>query len=264
MRRRRIAALAAAAVAFLLLAVGVAEARIAQEPEPYPWDSRVASANSYAQRRAGRVAFAVVDPNGRVRGRRIHERHPSASVVKAMLLVAYLNHGDVPRRSLRTSETALLRPMIVRSGNREATSVRNIVGNESLERLARRARMKDFATGASWGSTQISAYDQARFFWRIDAYVPQRHRAYARSLLAGIVDRHRWGIPPAVPEGWEVLLKGGWHQPHRANQVARLKRGSARIAIAVLSDGNPSFGYGQRTITGVSQRLLSQLDAFAP
>jgi beta-lactamase class A len=158
----------------------------------------------------------------------------------------------------------MLRAMIVRSGNREATAVRDIVGDASLQKLARRARMKDFATAPSWGGTQISAYDQARFFWRIDAYVPQRHRAYARSLLAGIVDRHRWGIPPALPEGWAIFFKGGWHQPHRANQAALLQRGRERIAIAVLSDGNPSFGYGQATITGVSRQLLDGLNEFTP
>lgn len=255
------------AIVALLVAAVVAPARagLPQEPAlpPYPWSERAASAEEYASKRSGRVDWAVVAPDGRVRGSGIHARHRSASVVKAMLLVAYLNHGDVPRRGLRGADKALLRPMILRSDNRSATSVRDIVGNGSLERLARRVRMRDFAvSAASWGSTQTSAYDQARLFWRIDAYVPRRHRAYARSLLAGIVDRHRWGIPPARPAGWEILFKGGWHQPHRVNQVALLRRGRARIAIAVLTDGNPSFGHGKQTITGLARRLLMRLNDF--
>lgn len=255
---------AAAALVLLSLAVVAPAPASAQEAPPYPWNDRAASAGQFAKARAGRVSWAVISPDGRVRGQDIHARHHSASVVKAMLLVAYLNHGDVPRRPLRSSDKALLRPMIVRSGNREATSVRNIVGNASLGKLARRVRMKDFAVSAtSWGSTQTSAYDQARFFWRIDAYVPRRHRDYARSLLGGIVERHRWGIPPALPDGWGIFFKGGWHQPHRAHQVALLQRGKERIAIAVLTDGNPTFGHGQATITGVSRRLLLGLNEFA-
>jgi hypothetical protein len=124
--------------------------------------------------------------------------------------------------------------------------------------------MRDFAAATSWGSTQISAFDQARFFWRIDAYVPRRHRAYARSLLAGVVERHRWGIPPALPAGWGIFFKGGWHEPHRVHQVALLQRGRDRIAIAVLTEGNPTFGHGQATIEGVSRRLLSGLNEFTP
>ena len=136
----------------------------------------------------------VVSPDGRVRGRDLHARYSSASVVKAMLLVAYLNEPGVRGRDLRRADKALLRPMVMRSDNKTATRVRDVVGNDALARLARRARMRDFATSpTSWGSTQISAYDQARFFWRIHAYVPSRHRDYARSLLAGIVERAALG-----------------------------------------------------------------------
>lgn len=237
----------------------------AQTAPPYPWNARVESAGDYARSRSGRVAFAVVDPRGRVRGRNIHARYRSASVVKAMLMVAYLNERAVRGRPLRRADKALLRPMITRSDNDAAARVRDILGNGGLRKLARRARMKDFATStASWGATQISAYDQARLFWRIDAYVPRRHRAYARSLLAGVIEPQRWGIPPVRPDGWQVYLKGGWVPPHRVHQVALLQRGKERIGIAVLTQGGPSLEYGQRTIAGVSRRLLLRLNEFAP
>jgi hypothetical protein len=249
----------AAAVLFALIAAVPAGA---QEKRPYPWDRRTASAAKFAKARAGRVDWAVVAPDGRVRGAGIHARHRSASVVKAMLLVAYLNHGDVPRRSLRGNEKGFLRPMIVRSDNDAATHTHNIVGTAGLRKLARRVRMKDFATSPAWGSTQISPYDQTRFFHRLDSFVPRRHRAYARSLLSEIIGPQRWGIPPAVPPGWSLFFKGGWLPPRLVNQVGVLERGNTRIAIAVFTDGDPSFGYGQKTIQGVAQRLLAQLNAF--
>jgi beta-lactamase class A len=259
MRAGRAAAVAAAALLALLIASTAAQA---QTPPPYPWDKRVESASVYARLRNGRVAFAVVDPSGRVRGRDIHERHRSASVVKAMLLVAYLDR--VGGRPLDRRDKALLRPMITRSDNGAATRVRNIVGNAGLVRLARRVRMKDFATARSWGSTQISPYDQTRLFWGIDSYLPARHRGYARALLANVIPSQRWGLPPALPTGWRIYFKGGWVPPRLVNQVGVLERGDAHIAIAVFTDGDPSFRYGQQTITGVGRRLLARVNAFAP
>ena len=253
--------LAVLATAVVVLLAGAEQAG-AQEKPPYPWDKRVESADRYARLRHGRVAFAVVDPSGRVRGRNIHERHRSASVVKAMLLVAYLNR--VSGRALNRRDKALLRPMITRSDNRAATLVRNIVGNAGLVRVARRVRMKDFATAPSWGSTQISPYDQTRLFWRIDAFVPKRHRGYARALLSNVIASQRWGLPPALPSGWRIYFKGGWLPPRLVNQVGLLERGNTHIAIAVFTDGDPSFGYGQGTITGVARKLLLRVNAFTP
>ena len=251
---------ALAAAALLLTAPASAQAQ-----ERYPWNARVDSAGDYAADRAGRVSFAVVSPDGRIRGRNLHARYPSASVVKAMLLVAYLNEPGVRGRAIRRRDDMLLRPMVTRSENAAATRVRDIVGNARLAKLARRARMRDFATSTrSWGQTQISAYDQARFFWRIHAYVPSRHRPYARSLLAGITEKQRWGLPPVLPEAWGIYFKGGWVPPHRVHQVALLQRERSRIAIAVLTDGGPSFRYGKRTIQSVGTRLLERVNEFRP
>jgi len=243
---------------------GATQGRPLGEPGPaYPWNKRVGSAAKFARSRRGRVSWAVVSPDGRVRGSHVHRRHSSASVVKAMLLVAYLRR--VPNRGLTRRERALLRPMIVSSSNRAATRVHRVVGNRGLRRLARRVRMRDFATaGASWGGTQISPFDQTRFFFRIDSFVPRRHRAYARGLLSGIVGPQRWGVPPATPRGWRIFFKGGWVPPHRVNQVALLERGRTRIAIAVFNQGTPSQRYGERTIEGVARRLLLRVNEFRP
>ena len=258
--RQRVAALAA-----LIAVCGLcAEPAGAQEQHAYPWAKRAASAGTFAKSRTGRVSWAVVSPGGRVRGQNIHARHRSASVVKAMLLVAYLRRGDVARRSLRGSEKAFLQPMIVRSDNDAATRTFKHVGQAGLARLGRRVRMKDLVTSPAWGGTQISPYDQTRLFYRLDSYVPPRHRAYARELLSGIVADQRWGIPPALPQGWAIYFKGGWLPPRVVNQVGLIERGDQRIAIAVFTRGNPTFRYGQATIEGLSSRLLLRLNDFAP
>jgi hypothetical protein len=245
-------------VAAILVALAAAPAGAAAAPG---FGDRIAAARDYAGQRAGRVSFAVVDERGRTRGGlHVRERHHSASVVKAMLMVAYLNRPGVRGRALNPGERSLIGRMIRHSYNRPASRVRDIVGNDGLRRLARRAAMQDFATAPSWGSTTITARDQARFFFRIDRLVVRRHRAYAREQLAGIVRSQRWGIPRAVPAGWTAFFKGGWRREagrRLVHQAALIERGRTRIALAILTDGNPSYGYGTRTVEGVARRLLA-------
>jgi len=56
-----------------------------------PADRAVAAARAYAAHRRGRVAFAVVDSHGRMRGRNSSRTYASASVIKAMLLCSVVS-----------------------------------------------------------------------------------------------------------------------------------------------------------------------------
>jgi hypothetical protein len=118
--------------------------------------------------------------------------------------------------------------------------------------------MVHFRLRSPWGLSEVTAGDQARFFFRIDRYVPERHRRYARRLLRTIVTSQRWGIPPEVPNGWTIFLKGGWGSGtgRVTHQSALLQNGRTRMAISVLTEWNPSHSYGTRTIRGVAARLL--------
>jgi hypothetical protein len=56
-----------------------------------------------------------------------------------------------------------------------------------------------------------------------------------------------------------VLFKGGWRSTGRGqlvHQVARLERKHATFGLAVMTDGDPSMGYGIGTIEGVTARLV--------
>lgn len=264
MRRRAAALLAVAACAAGGAAEAEADAPACAEgvraAAADGWAERLARARAFARERRGRVAFALVDERGRLRrGLRARERFSAASLVKAMLLVAYLDRPAVARRALTAAEAELLAAMVRRSSNRAASQVRDVVGNAGLRRVARRARMRDFATAPSWGSARVTAADQARLFFRVDRLVPRRHRAFARALLAGIVRSQRWGLAQAVPEGWTAYFKGGWRPERGArlvHQAALLRRRGTRIALAVLTDGQPWHGYGALTIRGIARRLL--------
>ncbi|HWO83972.1 MAG TPA: serine hydrolase [Solirubrobacterales bacterium] len=240
-----------AQVVVLLLAPAAAEAR--------PWQPDVAAARHYAQRRAGEVAFAVIDQRGRFRGYRAADMAPAASVFKVMLLVALLRKRD--EHPLRRRDRRLLAPMIRWSDSVAATRVRDMVGPRRLRRLARIAGMRDFRYRSWWGLSRTSPRDQVRFMAHLQRYVPKRHRAYARYLLSHVVRSQRWGVGRVVPRGWKLFLKGGWGSGSGRvdHQVALLKKGRRRIALAIFTEFDPSHAYGKRTLRGVAARLLRGL-----
>jgi beta-lactamase class A len=225
-----------------------------------PWRPDVSAAARFAGARAGDVAFAV-RVGDRVRGRGLDRQFRSASVIKAMFMVAYLRRPSVRARALDADDRALLAPMIRRSDNDAATAIRNLLGNAAVERLARRAGMTRFVVDPVWGYSLITPRDQTRFFLTIDSLVPARHRAYATRLLRTIVPSQRWGMAQAIPEGWRLYFKGGWGSGSGAvdHQVGLLRRGEHRISVAVMTTGNPGHAYGKATLEGVTRRLLRGL-----
>jgi beta-lactamase class A len=214
------------------------------------------SAVSWLQRRSGVIGFAVVDSQGELHGWHADQQFVTASVVKAMMLVAYLrSHPSGPGALSST-----LTNMIEVSDNSAASSVHAVVGDAGLYSVARAAGMTHFAGAGYWSGAQITAADQARFFSRIFELVPGSQEAYARHLLSGIASYQSWGIPTVGrPRGWTVYFKGGWRGTDRGqlvHQVARLEKDGRTITVAVMTDGDPSMGYGIETIRGAAQRVL--------
>ncbi len=215
----------------------------------------IAAARRFAAGREGDVAFAVLQPSGRLRGLRRTELFPSASVSKAMLLVAVLRRAK--GRELTPAEHELLHPMVTASDNDAADAVYTQVGDAGLAAVGRAAGMRRLALAGAWSEAGITPADQARLFLRLDAVVPARHRRYARALLSGVVASQRWGIPEVVARrpGAAAYFKGGW-RPGLTHQVALVERGSRRIALAVMTSGGPDMAYDAATIAGIARRVL--------
>jgi hypothetical protein len=225
------------------------------------WRPDLRAAVAYAKQRAGEVAFAVRTEH-RVWGYRRTWGFHSLSVVKALLLVAYLDDPRVRRRGLTAADHRLIDPMIRRSDNAAATKVLAFVGTRRVQATARRAGMRRFRLNPYvWGGSRIDASDQTRFFLHYDAHVVARHRATAMRLLRTIVPEQRWGIGQVRPDGWRLYFKGGWGAgPGLADhQVALLTHGKDRVAAAVLTSGSPNHAYATQTLRGVFARLLSGL-----
>jgi hypothetical protein len=227
-----------------LLALGLCGAPPAADAALRPWRADIRQAREYAQTRLGEISFGVRTTRG-LRGVEVERTVPSASVVKAMLLVAYLRRPEVRGRALRGAERALLGPMIRRSDNSAASAVCNILGYPIRP----------------WGLTPIDAAGQTRFFLHIERRIPRRHRRYALRLLRSVVPSQRWGIARVRPRGWALYFKGGWGSGTgwADHQVALLRRGRRRLAVAILITSSPSHAYGNETLRGVAARLLHGL-----
>jgi hypothetical protein len=222
--------------------------------------ARIARAGRWAAGREGRVAFAIAGPDGDVHGRNEHETFQAASVVKAMILAAELQRVADAGRRLDPAIAAELRRMITVSDNDAATSVFARVGPEGLDAVAHRAGMEDFRSSTTWGASEISAADMAAMFAVLGRVLPERHERFGLGLLGSIVPDQRWGIARIASErGWSVRFKGGWRldpDGQVVNQAAELRRDGAERAIAVLTDRQPSMGYGIETVEGIADRLL--------
>jgi len=240
--------------------LALASARPVATVAPFPARSRVAAARRFVARRAGSASFALVDSRGRVYGWAPRRAYVSASVTKAMMLVAYLRH--IGRRAPTASERALLDPMIQSSDNDRADSVYARLGDAGLLRVAARAHMRHFRAGGYWASASITAIDQARFFLKIDRLVPRRNRGYARRLLSSIVAAQRWGFSRyAQRAGFRTFFKGGWRgtaSGRLVHEAALFEQHGVRFAMAVLTDGSPTHEYGTATLRGVAWRIFGR------
>ncbi len=227
------------------------------EPPAFPSTRRVRAARRYVRGRAV-SSFALIDSHGRLRGFAPHRRYVTASVVKAMLLVARLR--QIGNRLPSAPDRAVLEPMIQFSDNGSADAAYGWVGDAGLLAVADRADMGDLTVGGHWGAVYFSAADQARFFLRVDRLVPRRARAYARRLLSSIVSYQRWGFSRfSVRRGWHTFFKGGWRQTGRGalvHEAALFERDGRRFSLVVLTDGNPSHDYGTETLRGVARRIF--------
>ena len=223
----------------------------------FPQRGQITAARRYARRRAGTVSFAVIDTHGRLRGLRLDQQHRSASMTKAMLLVAYLRRAA--RDGLERRARRLLDVMVRRSDNDAADEVYGVVGDAGLARVARISGMRRFQPVGWWTEARVTAADQARFFRRVRGITPVRHRAFAMRLLGSIVRAQRWGIPRAAPRGFRVYFKGGW-RTGLSHQAALVERRRLRIPLAVLTTADRRDPYLAETIRGVAARLLRGAD----
>ena len=243
--------------------VGVYPALTAPRGLVFPGRAALSDAAAYARSRPGRVSFAVADDRGGIAGVDMNRAYPSASLSKAMLLVAFLRRADRRGTPPTATERESLGYMIRLSDNASADTIYRKVGDGGMRALARAAGMRRFAIASHWAGARVTAADQARFFLALDDLTPPRHRKLERNLLETVSPLQTWGIPRASRPRWRTYFKGGWRPEPDAmleHQAAYLERGPRRVAIAVLTRSGRDERVGRATIAGVARRLLAGTD----
>jgi hypothetical protein len=201
MRIKPLAAVAAA----MPLVVGLATpARAAAEPPRVP--AGTTAAWVVFDRQAGKFVAA----------RNAHRKYRSASVVKILIAIDYLER----RKSVPAADARLLKVMLRASDDGAATAFWNREGKgQIIVRMARKLRLADTAPPPAskpgfWGYSSLSAYDIVRTYRYLldtaDARVRDTILGHLRQAAPCGTDGfdQTFGIPDAVPRPWAV--KQGW------------------------------------------------------
>ena len=133
------------------------------------------SATSRAEE--GARALAVIDSEGRLSGVNVNGQFITGSVVKAMLLVAYLRRLDADgQHYVDSNSNSFLYPMIHVSDNNAATECWSIVGDSGLYAVARGRRDDPLLGLRHLGHRAAEAADQAQVLLRDGLADPTRVR----------------------------------------------------------------------------------------
>jgi hypothetical protein len=126
-----------AATALLVLALAAPAAAAAAQYQSPPWEPGFDSAKAYAKQRKGIVGFAV-RTESRFWGWNQRRQMPSASVIKAMILVAYLDRAERSGRGLSEADVSRLDAAIRVSDNYSASRLFRRMPRGALREIARR------------------------------------------------------------------------------------------------------------------------------
>ena len=219
-----------------------------EKPSAAPWPTEDAAADAprIAESRTGTVSFAVIGPGGRTVSFEPDRPFFSASISKAMLLVAELRRLRREDAPLDAETRALLEQMITLSDNDAADAIFERVGDPGLNEVAEISGMTGFEGDvAHWSNVKVTAAGMATFMSELDELLDLPNGDAGSEMLESVTSTQRWGIPQAAPEDATVRLKGGWRPSDAGelvHQAARVDIGEESYSIAVLTDGNPSHG----------------------
>lgn len=228
-------------------------------PAGATWRAAVQDTARWTGRQPERIRFAL-RVEGRAWSHQGSAQEHSNSLVKATVMVAYLRRGSVRDRALTADERRLLEPMIRRSANAPVGELLNRLGGvEPLRRVGRLAGMRRFEpVRGVWGTSLVTATDEARLFSRLPALLPPRHRTYALGLLRTVVPEQRWGARRAVPVGWDVVFKSGWNGRGHVTQALRLTCRGRVVTVALLVTA-PTHARAIAAAERTGRRLLQPL-----
>ncbi|QYC41322.1 hypothetical protein Nocox_18565 [Nonomuraea coxensis DSM 45129] len=249
----RITSLAAAVAAVPLLAALAPPAAATAVTGPPRVPAGTTAAWVVFDRHAGRFVAA----------RNAHRKYRSASVVKILIAIDYLER----RRSVPKADADLLKIMLRASDDDAASTLWDRGGKgQIIVRTARRLGLADTTPPPAskpgfWGYTSLSAYDVVRTY----RYLLDQADARVRDIILGHLRRaapcgtdgfdQTFGIPDAVPRPYAV--KQGWSgfgttAPTRCRDARALSAPVSWIARRAGGSGVPDYGRPVLHTTGLA------------
>ncbi|GII56796.1 hypothetical protein Pth03_51850 [Planotetraspora thailandica] len=243
-------------------------------PTPKPTFTKSARKNltkrlgAYLDGRSGELSVQIEDlKTGLSYGYNTKQRHATASIVKADILVTLLLRAQRDKRGLNANERALAKRMITASDNDAATALWNEVGGSAGVAAAnKKLRLRNTAPGPAgyWGATMTTVADQIRLLKTLTSAkspVNAKNRAYALDLMGDVLSSQDWGVSAAGGRGDTTALKNGW-LPRAVdgglwtiNSIGRVRGDDHDYLIAVLTTRDHSMGDGIATVEHVSEMV---------
>jgi len=242
--------------------------------DPPAPDTRLAAALTRVLRgHAGRVAVGVTDQATGVTA--IYHGTKSfdtASIVKADILAVLLLHLQRAGESIGAAGRQLAARMIEDSDNAAASALWNAVGGgPGLEAGNAVLGLKQTVPGPGgyWGLTTTTVTDQLRLLADLTSArspLSTAARGYELSLMHNVEAGQNWGVTAAASAGTRPAVKNGWLPvgPRGLwviNSIGVISHTGQHLAIAVLSDGNPSHSAGISLVQAAATAAVSAVAA---
>lgn len=250
---------------------------IVAAPEPAPLitevsvDSQLASSISrYETEQESNVAVAVFDPSTAQWWTTSDELYISASAIKVAILEALLLKTQEEDREMTADEERLASAMITISDNEATTALfRRVGGKEAMEGFYRSIGATTTANNvdSSWGLTKTTAADQllvVRLFADENDLLTDENRAIVETMLEGVVETQRWGIPAGVRDDSTALVKNGWlpyANTWHVNSIGHVKSSDHDYAIAVLATDVDTEAAGRAIVEGLVRIVDDHMNA---
>ncbi|MGH8922184.1 MAG: serine hydrolase, partial [Actinomycetes bacterium] len=183
----------------------------------------------------------------------------TASTLKVDILATLLGQAQAAGRGLTSGEQSLAVPMIEDSLDSAANTLWSRLGPGAVGSFERAAGMTQTvpATDGVWGRTTTTALDRLAMIRTVvlpNGLLTDGSRGYMLDLMEHINPAQDWGATGGVPPGVTVALKNGFAVINgwQINTTGWVSGQGRNYLIAVLTDGNPSEGYGIDTVNAVS------------
>jgi beta-lactamase class A len=206
---------------------------------------------------------------------RPNNEYVTASAVKVDILAALLLQNQRAHRRMTAAQRADADVMIRYSDNEAADRLYTHVGNAAGVDAANRKlglRHTHAVDGKCidllcWSLTRTTVGDQIRLLQNLVRRGPltTTNRAYVLGLMSRVIKEESWGVSAAARKGDKVALKNGWMTREAdgdrwvINSIGRVQGHGHDFLIAVLTEHNPSSGYG---ITTAEQMVRLAAKAF--